>query len=682
MRDPRFDILFEPVKIGPVTARNRFYQTPHCNGMGHLRPQAHARMRGIKAEGGWAVVNTEHCSVHSSGDLMPEVVQMLWDDGDIPPLALMVEAVHEHGALAGVQLAYPVYYNSNRVTREVPLGPVDLPVSGYHPAQVRAMDKADIRNLLAWWKASAERARKAGFDILNVDANFSTVAFQFMSPRNQRVDEYGGSLTNRVRLLKELIEVTHEAAGDQCAVSVRLIVDEMLGSEGLRAADEGIEAISMLAELPDLWDLVAGTWADDSPTSRFAPENDHEPFFAGVKDVTTKPVVGVGRLTSPDTMAGLIRRGVLDMIGAARPSIADPFLPKKIEEGRIEDIRECIGCNICVSSHFSMSHLRCTQNPTIGDEWRRNWHPERIRPKASRKTILVVGGGPAGLECARALGERGYDVTLAERDDRLGGRVTREAALPGLAEWLRVRDWRVTQLGKLTNVEVYLGSDMGAKDILDFGADQLVLATGATWRRDGVGRNAIKALPLATDLATYTPDDIMGSAHPEGHVTVYDDDHYYMGAVIAEKLAEAGNGVTLVTPAADISAFTINTLENVRTARRLHDLGVRMVTHAALVESEPGRIRLSDVNTGAPSDQATDALVLVTARLPTIELARDLGDKAGAPNVARIGDCDAPGAIFAAVYSGHRFAQEFETGPTFKRERIDLAEASPFDTIA
>ncbi|MET3581493.1 dimethylamine/trimethylamine dehydrogenase [Mesorhizobium robiniae] len=680
MRDPRFDILFQPIQIGPVVARNRFYQTPHCNGMGNLRPQAHAAMRGIKAEGGWAVVNTEHCSVHPSGDLMPEVLQMLWDDGDIPPLALMVEAVHEHGSLAGVQLAYPAYYNANRMTRDVPLGPMDRPVSGHHPVQVRAMDKSDIKALLGWWKAAARRARKAGFDILNVDGNFSTIAFQFISPRNQRTDEYGGSLQNRVRLLKELIEVTREGGGDACAVSVRLIIDELFGPEGLRVAEEGIEAISLLAELPDLWDLVVGTWADDSPTSRFASENDHEPFMTGIKGVTTKPVVGVGRFTSPDTMASLIRRGVLDMIGAARPSIADPFLPKKIEEGRYEDIRECIGCNICVSSHFAMTNLRCTQNPTMGEEWRRGWHPERISTKSSDATVLVVGGGPAGLECARALGQRGYQVTLAEQQSRLGGRVTLEGELPGLREWLRVRDWRVTQLDKLRNVGVYLESDLGLAEILEFDADEVVLATGSQWRADGVGRAAFKPLALSADVPVFTPDDIMGGNIPSGRIIVYDDDHYYMGAVLAEKLALAGNEVTLVTPAADVSSFTINTLENIRTARRLHERGVGMVTHTALTGTHEGQAFFVDARTGTKGHRQTDALVLVTARLPRNELFAALtsrleeGQAGRLRRVSRIGDCEAPAAIYAAVYSGHRFAQEFESsGPTLRRERINLA---------
>lgn len=672
MRDPRFDILFEPVHIGKFVARNRFYQTPHCNGMGNLRPQAHARLRGIKAEGGWAVVNTEHCSVHPSGDLMPEVLQMLWDDGDIPPLALMVEAVHEHNSLAGVQLAYPAYYNGNRLTREVPLGPMDRPVSGYHPVQVRAMDKSDIRNLLGWWKAAAVRARKAGFDIINVDANFSTIAFQFLSPRNQRVDEYGGALANRVRLLRELIEVTREGAPD-CAISVRLIVDEVMGSGGLRAHDEGIEAISMLAELPDLWDIVVGTWADDSPTSRFARENDHEPFMAGIKKVTSKPVVGVGRFTSPDTMASLIRRGVLDMIGAARPSIADPFLPKKIEQGRYDDIRECIGCNICVSGHFAMTNLRCTQNPTMGEEWRRGWHPERITAASSKKSVLILGGGPAGLECARALGQRGYQVSLAERERSLGGRVSREGNLPGLREWLRVRDWRVTQIQKLPNVQVFLESDLTASDMREFGADQIILATGSRWRADGVGRNADRPLTLAAGFPVFTPDDVMAGRSPKGRAVVYDDDHYYMGAVLAEKLAMQGCSVILITPAADVSAFTINTLENIRTARRLHELGVEMSTHQALAAAAGGSVVFHDVRTGVETSIAADGLVLVTARLPENRLFQELRNDASL-SVARIGDCEAPAAIFAAVYSGHRFAQEFENGmPHVNRERIVLA---------
>ena len=166
------------------------------------------------------------------------------------------------------------------------------------------------------------------------------------------------------------------------------------------------------------------------------------------------------------------------MIGAARPSIADPFLPKKIEEGRPEDIRECIGCNICVTGDFRATPLRCTQNPTMAEEWRKGWHPENIPANQSEDSVLVVGAGPAGLECARALGQRGYGVTLAEATTEIGGRVTNESRLPGLSEWARVRDYRELQLAKMVNVEIYLDSHLSADQVLEFESDHVVLLPG------------------------------------------------------------------------------------------------------------------------------------------------------------------------------------------------------------
>ena len=666
-RDPHYDVLFEPVPIGPVIAKNRFYQAPHCNGMGRLRPRGHARMRGVKAEGGWALVNTENCSVHLSSDMFPEPLQILWDDSDIPGLAIMCDAVHEHGALAGVQLAYSTYWRANRLTREVPMGPMARPVSEYDPVQVRAMDKQDIRDLLGWWRAAVERAKRAGFDVINVDGNASTMPFQFLSPRNRRTDEYGGSLENRARLLKELIEVTREATKGECAVTVRIIIDELIGEHGLQAHEDGREMIAYLAELPDLWDVVVGTWEGDSRSSRFAPENAHEPYVDFVKSVTTKPVVGVGRFTSPDTMVSLINRGVLDMIGSARPSIADPFLPKKIEEGRVEDIRECIGCNICAAGHRAMTNYRCTQNPTTGEEWRRGWHPEVIPSRGSDDMILVVGAGPAGLECARALGQRGYRVSLAEATTELGGRVTRESKLPGLAEWARVRDWRVTQLDKLPNVEVYLDSALTAEHVREFGFHQVVLATGATWRYDGFGRANFEPVPGHEGANILTPDEVMDGAVPEGPVVVFDDDHYYMGNMMAEVLRAAGREVTLVTPAAEIAAYTTFTLELERIAWHMGNLGIVMLTHHNLVEIRDREVVLRHVYTACERTLPAASVVMVTARVPVDglyhELMADTDAMAGAgiKSVTRIGDCLAPAAIVHATFAGHRYARELDT---------------------
>ena len=455
-RDPRYDILFEPVRIGPVTAKNRFYQVPHCCGMGFNWPQTHAKMREMKAEGGWAVVCTEECMIHPSSDYSPEPQARLWDGYDVRCLALMTDAIHRHGALAGVELAHNGVGSQNIYTRLKPLGPAPQAGITGVPTQTRGMDKTDIREFRRWHRNAALRAREAEADIVYVYAGHdSTLLMHFLQKRrNHRTDEYGGSLENRVRLLREVIEDTKEAVGDRCAIAVRLAVDELLGDGGITSQGEGREIVEMLAEAPDLWDVNVADWANDSLTSRFGEEGIQESHVAFVKSVTTKPVVGVGWFTSPDTMVSQIRRGVLDMIGAARPSIADPFLPSKIEHGRAEEIRECIGCNICVSGQETATPMRCTQNPTVGEEWRRGWHPEMIAPRGSDDSVLVVDAGPAGLEAARGLGQRGYRVALAEATTGLGGRVSWESGLPGLASWARVRDWRVGRIREMANVEV------------------------------------------------------------------------------------------------------------------------------------------------------------------------------------------------------------------------------------
>lgn len=679
MRDPRYDILFEPLRIGPVVAKNRFFQVPHCNGMGHQMPLAHAAMREVKAEGGWAVISTEECEIHPSSDVTPYVEARLWDDRDIPALSLMADKVHAHGALAAVELSHNGPTASNLYSREVLLAPSHQPSKYGYPAQARAMDKADIRAYRQWHRDAAVRGMRAGMDIVYVYAAHDlSLAMHFLQRRrNQRTDEYGGSLENRVRLLREVLQDTKEAVGHRCGVALRFATDEFLGPGGVELA-EARDIVAMLAELPDLWDVNVAAWYNDSVPSRFAPEGAQEPFIDFVKKTTTKPVVGVGRFTSPDTMASQLRRGVLDFIGAARPSIADPFLPSKIEQGRLDDIRECIGCNICVSGDNTITPLRCTQNPSMGEEWRKGWHPEHIAPKASDARVLVVGGGPAGLEAARALGQRGHEVALAEASKELGGRVSREARMPGLSEWARVRDWRVGQIRKLPNVQAYLDSTMSAQDVLDFGAPHVVLATGCHWRRDGFGRSNGLGIPgLAEHPAVSTPDDLMDGRMPSGTVAVFDDDYFYYAAVAAEALAKAGCRVVFITPDDTPASWGAYTLEYRHVRKRLAALGVEVRVSTNITGFAGRTLALEDVWSDAPSTLEVDALVTVTARLPNDALYHALKAReaewadAGIDTVDCIGDALAPGLIAHAVYAGHRYAQELgqpKTGEVpFKR---------------
>ena len=690
-RDPRYDILFEPLKIGPKTAPNRFYQVPHCNGMGRVYPNAMVGMRGMKAQGGWGIVCTEQCDFYASGDASPYAETNMWDKGDEVYLGRMCEEVHKYGSLAGIELVHNGHDTPNLYSREVPIGPMHRPMNwSMAPIQARAMDKQDIRDYRRAHRQAAIRARDIGFDLVIVYAGHDgTVPSHFLAKRhNQRTDEYGGSLENRLRLFRELLEEAKDAVGHDVAVTVRFAVDEMMGPDGLEWHAEGREAVEMLAEIPDLWDVNVADWDNDSKASRFAPEGYQEEYVAFVKQVTTKPVSTVGRYTSPDAMISAIKRGIVDLIGAARPSIADPFLPNKVEEGRLEDIRECIGCNVCVGWTQMTAPARCTQNPTFSEEWRKDWHPESLPPAEADGHVLIVGSGPSGLEAARAVGLRGYQVTLAEAEDELGGRVTRESKLPGLSAWARVRDYRVGQIQKMTNVEIYRASRLSAEQVLELGADHIAIATGATWRRDGYGRNLTSPVPGSDAGHVLTPDDILNGSRPSGkNVLIFDDDHYYMASVMAELLASEGYEVSLATPMPTIATFMTHTLEHGANQDRLLESGVALLPNAALEAIESGKARLFDDILGRTVERDADAVLMVTSRTPNdglyheVQQALEAASDTSVQTLSRIGDCQAPGIIATSVYEGHRFARDL--GKTvdpvdvpFRRERIAIEQAA------
>ncbi len=678
-RDPRYDILFQPLAIGPVTAKNRFYQVPHCNGGGYRDPSAAAEMRRVKAEGGWGVVFTEQVEMHHTSEISPFIELRLWDDADIPMLAKMAGKIHEFDCLAGVELTYSGINGPNLYTKEVPRGPSAGPILTFtsDPVQARAMDKQDIKDLRRWYRAACRRSNEAGFDLICLYAAHSFGVIQHFLSRatNQRTDEYGGSLENRSRLMRELIEDARDEVGDTMGITLRLSLNEMIGEHGFSNA-EVRDCIEMNAEVPDLWDLAHGSWEDCSGTSRFKEEGAQEELVTGIKSLTSKPVVGVGRFTSPDAMVRQLKSGILDFIGAARPSIADPFLPNKINEGRLDDVRECIGCNICVTGDMTMSISRCTQNPSFMEEWRKGWHPENMQTKGASESVLIIGAGPAGLEATRALGLRGYQVALAEAGTELGGRVAKECKLPNLSAWGRVRDYREGQIRKMANVDIYFDSALTTEDVMAFGFENVAIATGATWRRDGVARFHLRPVAMAEDMPVFTPDDLMAGKLPTGRVVLYDDDHFYMGGVLAELLVEKGCTVSLVTPSAFVSDWTNNTLEQSFIQKRLIELGVDIHVTRAVSAVESGHVTTECTYSGRGRDLAADAVVMVTSRIGNDDLWTGLKSRedewpdAGIRSVKVIGDAQAPAPIAWATYAGHRFARELDGA--------DIGDALPF----
>ena len=659
--NPNYKILFEPIKIGPVTSKNRFYQVPHCTGMGWQRPNMLAALRGIKAEGGWGVVNTEYCSIHPSSDDLPHSYASLWDASDVKAHQLMTEKVHTHGALAGVELWYSGANASSQYTRIAPLDLNSRPNIKGVPFQSRKMDQQDFRDLRSWFRKAVIRAKEAEFDIIYAYANHYYLLHNFQNIEiNDRDDYYGGDVKGRSKLLKEIIEILKEEAQDKMAVAVRFSPDEKINN-----INETSDFFNEISELPDLWDLTPSNWDVELGSSRFVEEGDNINFLGQIKRLTSKPVVAVGRFTSPDKMASMINKNLIDIIGSARPSIADPFLPKKIQENRLDDIRECIGCNICYTGDQLGVPIRCTQNPTIGEEWKRKWHPEILPEKKSNDSFLIIGAGPSGLEAAHALGKRGHEVILSEEKIEIGGRALLESKLPSLNAWIRVRDYRQQQFLKLQNVKVYTNSKLETEDILNSEADRIIFATGSKWRSDGFGRSNTRPIKqLIENTNIFNPDDIMKGDLPSGNVVVFDDDYYYLAPIISEMLQKKGCDVTYVTTSSVVCEFGNYTSEQYNYQKSLINSGVKLIFSNNIVSYSNKEIKLSCMYSNKISSINTDALVMITSRLPNdslyYQLCNEYDIRSKFKSVKRIGDCLAPATIASAIYDGRKYAMELE----------------------
>ena len=684
-RDPRHDILFDPVQIGPKTLPNRFYQVPHCTGFGTEKPGSQALHRATKAEGGWGAVCTEYAPVSADSDESPYISAQLLDDGDLANLALMVSAAHAHGALAGIELTHTGVHAQRRGTRWPAIGPSQL-ASDQHPFNVpKAMELDDIRRVQNDWVEAAKKACAAGFDIIYVYGGHSYLLTQFLSPfTNVRTDAYGGSFENRARLWIETLELVREAVAGRAAVAVRIGVDLTPGV----GIDEALDFVRLADPLVDLWDVNVGSitlWSHDSGASRFFAEGYQLEWTGRVREATAKPIVAVGRFTSPDLMADLIRSGVIDLIGAARPSISDPFLPRKIEEGRYDEIRECIGCNVCVSRAESGNHLGCTQNATAGEEYRRGWHPERFEQvHEPDRDVLVIGAGPAGMECAIVLAKRGLRrVHLVDAEQEIGGIMRWIPQLPGLGEWARVVNWRRIQLAKLGNVEVLTGLALDAEAIHTYGAEIVVFATGSHWAGDGLNATTHESIPGADSTlpSVLTPEQVMteGKRPPGNRVVVYDGEGYFVASGVAELLALEGYAVELVTPFDVIAPVTDETLEGSLLRRRLHDAGITMRRNLIVTGITPGRVSC-EAEFGEQLELEADGIVLVTQRRSNDALYHALRDDErtaaeGIEAIYRVGDCVAPRMIAECIFDGHRLAREIESADPaiplpFKRERM------------
>lgn len=643
-------------------------------------------------------MNTEYCSIHPESDDIHRVSARIWDEGDVRNLKAMTDEVHKHGALAGIELWYGGAHAPCLESRATPRGPSQYASEFETLTYCKEMDLADIAMVQQYYVDAALRARDAGFDIIYVYGAHSYLPLQFLSPYyNKRTDQYGGSLENRARFWLETLEKVRNAVGKDCAIATRFAVDTLYGPGGIEVEKDGMRFVEMADPLVDLWDVDVGDiaeWGEDAGPSRFFLQGHQVPWTRFIKQVSKKPVLGVGRFTDPEKMVEIVTKGYADIIGAARPSIADPFLPKKIEEGRVDDVRTCIGCNVCISRwEIGGPPMICTQNATAGEEYRRGWHPEKFAKKGSEDSVLVVGAGPSGSECARVLMERGYAVHLYDTAEKIGGHLNSITTLPGLGEWSYHRDYRETQLTKLVRKnkasQIALGQKpITADEVLEYGAEKVVIATGSHWNTDGT--NCLTHDPIPGADASLpdqlTPEQVIAGTKPIGkRVVILNADTYFMAPSLAEKLASAGHEVTLVS-GVHLANYMHFTLEYPNMMRRLHELGVEELGDHFCSRIEPGRLEIYNIwgdgsrrsyrGPGVSPRDANkthrwlefDSLILVTGRSSNDSLFRELKARESewAANdikgIYLIGDAEAPRLIADATFTGHRLAREIEEG--------------------
>ena len=502
------------------------------------------------------------------------------------------------------------------------------------------MDKDDIRDVQQMYVDAAMRARTAGFDIVYVYGSHSYLPQQFLTPfYNKRTDEYGGSLENRARFWIETIEKVKEAVGDDTAIAVRLSCDMFLGEPGTQLERDAVPFAKMADDLVDVWDInLSGIaeWGEDATPSRFYASGRAIPWQKRISEVVTKPVLGVGRLTNPDLMVEAINSGALDIIATCRPSIADPFLPKKIEEGRLDDIRECIGCNVCISRwEIGGPPLICTQNASAGEEYRRGWHPEKFEPaKNADNDVLVVGAGPAGMEVrddprqarhaprppGRGRGRHGRHHALdpaAPGPRRVGPRRQLPQDPDRQAEERRVHPdddarregrRRVRRRDRRRRHRLVLGDERPERLYARHDSRRRRVEAVRPHARAAHGSRARRRPARRCSSSTTTATS--------------------WASPIAEKLALEGKKVTLMTHLGHIGPYMHFTLEAPNQHRKLHKLDVEIVTYHIPTSIDEGHVKSVHVfdDEAHEHDWEFDSVVLVTQRRSNEALFRSLKD--------------------------------------------------------
>lgn len=670
-----YPLLFSEWQIRSTPIANRVVFAPTCPTWvadpyeGIFTDQAVAYYE-ERARGGCGLIIIGGTIIHPEALYSEFNFPGLWKDDQIAGLAAVAEAVHRHGCKLACQLLHPGL-RAMPVLKKDPahdfdaewymVAPSQIPPGEYPNAPMpKELEEHEIQDLLDAYADAARRAVAAGLDGVEYHMSHGYLPWQFLSPLyNHRNDGWGGSYEKRLRFPIESMNRVREAIGTDAFLGYRI------NSTSFWPGDLEMEDVKrIVADLEDQVDLDYVNLSAGVHHSYIHTPMTYEPgwergYTKAVKEVSTKPVLLVGRITHPGVAEEILAADEADAILLARQLFADPDWAVKARDGQADDIRRCVAANYCWRSVIRGGRVQCVYNAEVGRE--RKWGHGTLTPVADPKKVVVIGGGPAGLEYARVAAARGHEVVVLEREAETGGHVRKHSLLPGRREYAQIGHWLLRQAtGNGADVRTGAGVEEAALDALLAAErpDHVVVATGSRYREDGWQGQTAAPLPgVETGRCVSWERVATGEVTPSGSVLVLDDLQDANGPLTAVALADAACDVRLATRWPMVGMETIPEVYYLWIAEHLHRTEVEVITDHFVKEIRGTSVDL--INLYRPDRIRTvDAewIVMSTGRESLNTLYHRLRERG--QSVEMIGDAIAPRGTYEAVFEGHRQARK------------------------
>ncbi len=657
-----FKYLFTPLQIGNVTVRNRIFISAHSKqyAVDGLMSTRHAHYYAERSKGGTGLIVCDMLHIHHTSSSNFTRACFAYDPKSIPGFKIVTDAVHEHGAKIFAQLVHSGCHGDGGVYDDAwrPVWGVSaIPDVSIREA-CKEMEPEDIRELMDGFAKSAYHAKEGGFDGIELHGAHGYLICQFFSPLfNKRTDKYGGSIDGRITFAKEVLKAVRNAVGPDFVVGLRISADELI--PGGNTINDYKVIAKKLEETGDVdyLNVSSGTYYTSYifTPPMIVPHAFRAYLAAEIKKVVDFPVFTVGRIKDPVLAEKILADGQADMVGMTRAQIADPELANKAKEGRLDDIRPCLACNQgCISRLYNQRGVTCMGNPAAGREQQLGLGT--LRPADKRKNVIVVGGGPAGMEAARIAALRGHKVRLYEAKEQLGGQVNILAKVPIRAEFADLTRWQAKQVEKL-GVEIHLHTRVSSADVKAMNADVVVVATGAMPQRTGFS----ESLPLQERIpgidqenVRTTWDVLEGRVDVKGkNVLLIDNDAAHEAYTTADYMADGGAKVQIMTRLYHAGMDLAPVHDIILYYRRLLEKGVTFIPLHFVKQISGNRAILYNVY--APKQEKIvdniDLFILAMGKDTNDAVYKEL--KGSVSELYRIGDCVAPRRVQYAIFDGH-----------------------------